>query len=529
MKFADLFTDVARSLRGRVTHGGHPRPAPPARANAAIPFTPTPPGRLGADRLALSDRQREAARAPDGPLAIVAGPGSGKTLVLAARIAYLVAEHGVPPDCILALAFSRQAATELRGRVRAFLGPAAAAVDVATFHAFGLRIVRRWGGELDYGAGEIAVAPAPLAAALLHATAAGLGLDLRGLPRVAASPGSPDTLYELVVRHRLDPAAPAPAPIPTLAAAYERRLVRAGLIDFPGMLAFPLRLFATHPPALAAYEGRYRHILCDEAQDLDPAQAALLGLLAAGHGNLTAVGDPLQALYAFRGATGAFLRDFPAQFGGAHVLGLTENFRATGQLVALANTLAATLPGGHRLTSADGDGPTAARYQADDEADEAGFVAARIAQLLRAGRVAHPGEIAVLARTNWQLAVIAPTLTARGIPVAAPGEVGHGDRVRLATIHQAKGSEWRAVFLIGCEEGLLPSQHALDAGDPGTLAGEHHAAYVAVTRPRQHLCLSSCRRRRAVDGDASRLCAPSRYFAVLAPALAPTARDPRAA
>lgn len=472
--------------------------------------------------------QREATLAPDGPLAIVAGPGSGKTRVLAARIGHLVTTRGIPPDRVLALTFSRKAALEMRLRVAAFLGNKGMAVDVATFHAFGLRVVRDWSRELGFPAGRVGHAASAIAQHLLGEAATDLGLDLRGMPTVSDSGGRVVALAESVARHRLDPAgAPVPSPIAALAAEYERRLIRAGLVDFPGMLVLPLRLFTWHRPALEHYRDRYRHILCDEVQDVDPAQAALLGLLAAGHGNLTVVGDPLQALYAFRGATGAFLRDFPRRYPRGRTVCLDENFRSTGTIVALANALSAGLPYGQRLVTANDAGPPVMRYDARDDDDEAAFVVAEIERLLRRGLVRHAGEVAVLARTNRQLAALASALRARGLEATRREQETPADRVQLTTIHRAKGAEWRAVFVVGLEEGIIPSCHAVRSGDPVDLANEHHAAYVAVTRSREHLFLSMCRRRARAEGEPPRACWPSRYLDALDAAALAATRPPQ--
>src|SRR5919199_280935 len=217
----------------------------------------------------LSPAQRQAVLAGDGPLLIVAGPGSGKTTVLAARIAYLVTSRGVPPTSVLAITFATKATRELRTRLGGLLGAVARGVDVTTFHAFGLRVVRQWSEALGWGPGPLAV------------------------------------WYEAVRRRR-------------------------GAVDYPAMRAQPLRLFAERPAALRVLQDSYRHVLCDEFQDVCAAQYRLLQLLAARHRNLVVVGDPLQTLYGWRGADVRFLRQFERDFPETQVVSLDQNFRTTG-------------------------------------------------------------------------------------------------------------------------------------------------------------------------------------------------------
>ena len=481
------------------------RPSGCAGTSCPVPNGPEP--------VRLSAAQREAVLAPDGPLLIVAGPGAGKTGVLAARIAHLVADRRIDPARILALTFSVKAAHELRLRIAAWLGARATAVDVSTFHAFGLRVARVWSRALGFTAGPPRVASALAAQTLLREAAAALGLAEAADPVLLAHLAA--TIDDYRLGHGT---APGSGPLPALAAAYEERLRVLGLVDFPGMLTLPLSLFARHPPALRHYQAAYEHLLVDELQDVCPVQAALLRLLAAGSGNLAVVGDPMQALYGWRGADGRFLRDFARLYPVARVVRLAENFRSTGHIVALANALGSALPYGQCLSTANPDGIPVVHYAACDETDEAAFVAAETRRLLGSGALAHPGEVAVLARTNQQLATLVPALRAHGLPATRREEDDTGGRVQLTTIHRAKGAEWRTVFVTGWEEGLLPHYRALGAVEPTALVGEHHVAFVAVTRPHERLYLTSCRQRATREGESPRPCAPSRFLAAMAAA-----------
>ena len=286
------------------------------------------------DLARLSLEQRQAVLAPCGPLAIVAGPGSGKTTVLAARIAYLVIARHVAPDSILAVSFTTKAARELRARLVGVLGPLGREVDVTTFHAFGLRIIRHWVGELGLGPGPPIVYEEDDARSLLRDVAQRQGVDVRMVPI--------PTLVSRVNRYRLGDET-APLWLRTLADEYEAALQGRGAVDFTAMLSAPLRLFDERPAALHLYQDAYRHILVDEFQDVSAPQYRLLQRLAARHGNLTVVGDPLQTLYAWRGADSDGLRHFQRDFPTARVFQLHTNYRSTGRILAVANALGASL------------------------------------------------------------------------------------------------------------------------------------------------------------------------------------------
>jgi DNA helicase-2/ATP-dependent DNA helicase PcrA len=610
----------------------------------------------------LSPAQREAVLAPDGPLLIVAGPGSGKTTVLAARIAYLVTARQVPPSSILALTFTTAAGRELRARLVGLLAEDARGVDALTFHALGLRLVRMWGEELGLGPGPVSVYGADDARELLCEAAA--------CTTTEAAEWDVDELQLALDRFRLTGADEGEAErLHSLADEYEALLRRRGAVDYPAMLAWPLRLFRDRPDAMRLLQDTYRHVLCDELQDVCPAQYALLRLLAERHRNLVVVGDPAQTLYGWRGADLRFLLGFQSDFPDVRILTLDQNFRATGRIVDLANSLGASLPYGHSLWTQNPPGERAVVFVAGDAREEAGFVATQIRQLRSEDVITEYGAAAVLYRTNGQAQEIALALRAAGVPYHVrgsgdlfgrrdvqdavaylrlaynPGDaaalarivnvpprrlgriaqivardpvtlsdlpelairlgpaaqanaealvklvgdlnqranhvsthmlldfalnesgyrawlagrrdgptrlaslaalrslaqraegdlgswlaeiqvgedpaVGHDDRDRvlLTSIHGAKGREWRVVFAVGLEEGLLPHVRALvsdssyrASGRPG-LEEELRVAYVAVTRPRERLFLSWCRTRERNGQPEARY--PSRFLQAL--------------
>lgn len=365
------------------------------------------------ERAELSPEQRAAVDAPDGPLLVLAGPGSGKTLVLTRRVAALVRERGVGPAGILALTFASKAARELRERLHALLGDGARELDIATFHALGLRIVRQWQEALGYGRGPLIVYGEAEARALLH--------QLVASHRGAGAQG-PEEVERAIRRARLGGGA-LTAPQRAVLDAYAAAMRRRGAVDFPAMLRLPLRLFGERPAALARYQHAYRNVLCDEFQDVAGVQYALLRALAAEHRNLVLVGDAMQAIYGWRGADGRIVPHFLADFPEARCCRLGQNFRSTGRIVALANGLAAPGNGGERLWTANPAGADILHHVAADADAEAAFVAAEIVRLVADGGVAVD-QIAVLFRVKGQATPLVLALRERGVPYRV---AGHGD------------------------------------------------------------------------------------------------------
>jgi DNA helicase-2/ATP-dependent DNA helicase PcrA len=463
-----------------------------------------------------SDEQLAAITAPEGPLLIVAGPGSGKTNTIAERIAYLVRQVRVPPAQVIAFSFTRVAAETLRARLVARLGLEGGIVTVTTFHAFGTRVIARWSAAVGYGGRrprrlpEEAERPLLLEALRCHE----LGIEappervLRALEEAVrlVRLGEGDALVsETTV---------------ALAAAYEALLRERNAVDFLGMLALPLRLLQDRPEILRRYQAAYRHVLVDEMQDLNTAQYRIARLLAQQHGCLTAVGDPAQTLYGFAGASERFLLDFPVQHPGTTTITLSQNFRSSGNIVDATNVIGVPLPYGRPLWTANPPGPDPVLYSADDDRDERGLVAAEIAALLRTGDVASRADIAVLYRLREQDGPLRRALKERGVPCGRDRGTSLEPRVHLGTVHGAKGEEWATVFIVGLEEAILPHRRALLDESPGALTTERHVAYVAVSRPRERLYLTHCGRRpeggAAADGGAGyRVATPSRFLLAL--------------
>jgi len=268
----------------------------------------------------LDPDQRAAAETVEGPLLIVAGPGTGKTRTLTHRLAHLILERGALPEQCLAVTFSRRAAAEMEERLAALVPAAVGRVLVATFHGLGLILLREQAVE------------ARVAAPQERAEIARELFDLSGLKADRA-------LEEIGRLRRLrgsDADAACSQELAERTGLYERALESRGLLDFDDLLLKPLALLRERPDLVDLYRRRFRWISIDEYQDIDPLQYALVRLLSSPEGSLCAIGDPDQSIYGFRGADVGFFLRFRLDFPGARVVHLTRNYRSTRLLVEAA-------------------------------------------------------------------------------------------------------------------------------------------------------------------------------------------------
>ena len=267
---------------------------------------------------ALDDDQRAAAGCVDGPLMIIAGPGSGKTRTLTHRIAHLVAECGVAASSCLAITFTRRAAGELRARLGALIPAQADAVHVHTFHSLGLSILQEHANAAGLQRG-FRVAGDNERVELLESA---MGLSAR---KAGALLGT----VSLAKRTCAVPDSETAAAL----AAYQSALSMRNWIDFDDLVGLPVRLLSGDPGLAAHYRERFRCVSVDEFQDVDAQQYALVRLLAPAGANLCVIGDPNQAIYGFRGADAGCFARFEADYRGARVVRLTRNYRSSGTIV----------------------------------------------------------------------------------------------------------------------------------------------------------------------------------------------------
>ncbi|MFM9226789.1 MAG: ATP-dependent helicase [Actinomycetota bacterium] len=377
----------------------------------------------------LNPDQHDAVHHPGGPLLVVAGAGSGKTRVLTQRIAWLVST-GVHPGDILAITFTNKAAEEMRERVVASVGESARRMWVTTFHKACVRILRRNAEAIDFPS-QFAIYDAQDSKRLVGWVIRDMGLDPRKFP--AGTVQSRISLWknEMVpVAAAVDGADnPATKRIAEVYREYQARLERAGAMDFDDLLLNTVKLLERHPEVLAHYQRRFKHILVDEFQDTNRAQNRIVLLLGAGHHNVCVVGDSDQSIYKFRGADLRNISDFERAFPDVTVIVLAQNYRSTQNILTAANAVISRNSGRlHKdLWTSGGEGERIVRFWADDEWDEANFVATTVREL-RSETGLEWRDIAVMYRTNAQSRTIEETMMRAGIPYKVVGGTRFYDR-----------------------------------------------------------------------------------------------------
>jgi DNA helicase-2/ATP-dependent DNA helicase PcrA len=420
--------DVAPAARAAAA----PRIAP-AGAPVAVPTAvPRPAAGLDPDQAA-------AANLITGPLLIVAGPGTGKTRTLTHRLAKIVTEHGVPAANCLAITFTRRACEEMRERLDTLLGDQAADLTVATFHRLGLDLLR----ERHKDAGltdDFAVADESTRTAVLR----DLLPDTSATELRKAMTAVSLTKRTAAARFAAESAGETGSDVvgdTDLADRYDTALHGAGLVDFDDLLILPVRLLAGAPDVADVFRDRFRRVCVDEYQDVDELQYRLLRLLCPptgpDGGNLCAIGDPDQAIYAFRGADVGFFLRFREDYPAARTVALTRNYRSSPVIVAGA--LAAVAPSTlvpdralHAMRDRDTDGARIVIRSTSDVDAEARFVVHAIEELLGgstfhardSGRVGTDGvggglsfdDIAILYRTGAQARPLMAALSKEGLP-----------------------------------------------------------------------------------------------------------------
>jgi DNA helicase-2/ATP-dependent DNA helicase PcrA len=381
-----------------------------------------PPTDLLAD---LNPVQRDAVLAAEGPVLIVAGAGSGKTRVITYRVAHLL-RSGVRPRQILAITFTNKAADEMRSRIRWLVGSAVAQdMWIMTFHSACARILRFEAGNLGppYGP-NFTIYDEQDAERVISQILKEIDLDPKKWPARSMKHAISQAKNACVDAGQLaDVAQSYPERVASqVYTAYEQRLRQANALDFDDLLMQCVKLFETREDILAKWQERFRYIVIDEYQDTNHAQYRFANLLAAKYRNLCVVGDEDQSVYAFRGATIRNILEFERDYPDAKVFKLEQNYRSTQTILDVANSLIRNNAQrkDKRLFTDRGTGAKVIRYQADDEHDEAHFVAGEIARLEREdGR--KGSQIAVFYRTNAQSRILEEVFLRYGVPYRVVG------------------------------------------------------------------------------------------------------------
>ena len=378
----------------------------------------------------LNEAQQVAASETEGPVLIIAGPGSGKTRTLTHRVAYIIASAKAYPSEILALTFTNKAAREMRSRIEEIVGPHADRIWMGTFHAIFARLLRVEGHHLGYDR-NFSIYDVDDGQRMIKQIMQSRGMDTRQY-----TPRSIQFMISNAKNRRVGPLELqriAAGPHQTLAAEifpiYERQLAAANALDFDDLLLKPLVLFEQFPAVLETYRDRWKYIHIDEYQDTNKAQYALARALAGAHSNICVVGDDAQSIYAFRGADISNILSFQKDYPSANVLRLEQNYRSTQRILRVAEAI---IRGNEdqlkkSLWTENGEGEPVRLMEALSEKDEAQRVERIIRdQSLRYGL--NLNQIAVLYRTNAQSRSFEDALRRGGIAYRVVGGVSFYQR-----------------------------------------------------------------------------------------------------
>jgi DNA helicase-2/ATP-dependent DNA helicase PcrA len=366
------------------------RDAPTGSSDPAAPPPPPDPAAREARRQAraeeivraLNPEQARAVTTTDGPLLILAGAGSGKTRVLAHRIAYLVSVKDVAPWRILAVTFTNRAAAELRERIISLVGEGGRDVVAGTFHSLAARVLRADGEAIGIGR-RFVIYDTDDQQALMKQILREEDMPLTGEFRPSAVLGAisraknemldPTFLAENAVNHR-------ERTIAHLATRYQERLRKANALDFDDLLLEAVRLFEEAPEVLATYQQKWRYLHVDEYQDTNRAQYLWVRALASKHGNLCVVGDDDQSIYSWRGADLRNILDFERDWPKTAIVKLEQNYRSTQLILDAAHAVVSrnTARKDKKLWTENDGGVRIQRFEAYNEEEEAEWIARQV-------------------------------------------------------------------------------------------------------------------------------------------------------
>jgi len=384
----------------------------------------------------LTERQRPPATHADGPLLIVAGPGSGKTRVMAHRIAYLVSALNIQPHRILAVTFTNKAARELRERCERILGAPAGGLAVRTFHSFCAQLLRIDGAlaglQPNYSIyddddqermvrrvlEEFEIDPKRFAPRAVLAAISDAKNQMIEARQYAAGPGS--YFEEIVAR---------------VYRRYQELLLAANAVDFDDLLLVTHRLFESSPEVLEKYQARFKHLLIDEFQDTNALQFGLARMLAAGHHNICVVGDPNQSIYSWRHADPRNMLDFKRVYPNARTVTLDQNYRSTQTIIEAAAALISHNKGRlpNDLWTENDKGAPVVIGEAYDEEEEARLVVQEVERLVQDDQVPR-SAMAAMYRVNAQSRALEVACNRHGIPYQLVGGLKFYERREIRDV-----------------------------------------------------------------------------------------------
>ncbi len=375
----------------------------------------------------LNDRQREAVEAIDGPLLIVAGPGSGKTRLITSRIAYLLRVAGVYPSRIAAVTFTNKAAREMRARVESVASYDAPRLTMGTFHAFCARVLRMDGEAIGLDR-NFGIYDDSDQLEMIKRGMGELEIDTKQTsPRaiLSAISGAKSQLLS-AEGFRMRTASYFDEIVGRVYERYETLMARSDAVDFDDLLLKTYFLLSQRQDVAEKYQDRYVHFMIDEFQDTNVAQYAIARLIAQKHRNLCVVGDPDQSIYSWRNADIRNILSFQRDFPDAKIVPLEQNYRSTQTILDAASRLisANSQRVEKELFTTNGEGVPIEIAEGYDEEEEAQFVLREVASLTRGGGSSAPyllGDIAVMYRVNAQSRALEESCLRYGVPYQVVG------------------------------------------------------------------------------------------------------------
>ncbi len=381
----------------------------------------------------LNEKQQEAVAALHGPVLVLAGAGSGKTRVLTHRLAHLINTKTATAQQLMAVTFTNKAAAEMRARVSALVGEAAARqMALGTFHGLGVRLLRAQHKYAPRSA-NFTIVDTTDSEKLIREACIALGIspqevtprNIRSMISKAKSTQTSPEAFAAAIQSPIAEAAARVYPV------YEKLLSENDGYDFDDLIIAPLQLLAEHEAVRRRYQQQWRWLSVDEYQDTNPPQDALLKLLLGPEQNLCAVGDDYQAIYSWRGAQVDHILQFEAQFPGCATIYLTQNYRSTSPILEAANQIiAVNEEQKHKeLWTQDQSGDAVQVLAVASDRAEANCVRTGVQDAIENGAAA--GECAILYRTNAQSRAFEEELMLHNIPYQIVGGIRFYDRAEI--------------------------------------------------------------------------------------------------
>ncbi|URN96150.1 MAG: DNA helicase PcrA [Candidatus Pristimantibacillus lignocellulolyticus] len=383
----------------------------------------------------LNAPQREAVKATEGPLLIMAGAGSGKTRVLTHRIAYLIEKNRVAPWSILAITFTNKAAREMQERVSALVGASGRDIWVSTFHSMCVRILRKDIDRIGFSS-NFSILDSTDQLSVIRSCMKDENIDVKKVEPKSVQATISSAKNELISPEAYENKAGDYFQniVAKIYKMYQKRLKNNNSLDFDDLIMKTIQLFKEEPEALKFYQNKFRYIHVDEYQDTNRAQYMLCRMLADQHHNICVVGDSDQSIYRWRGADISNILNFEDDYPEAKTIMLEQNYRSTANILNAANAVIALNSGrkAKNLWTDQGEGNKISVYFAESDREEGYFVTGVIQNNMAKNR--KYSDHAILYRTNAQSRLIEETLIKSEIPYQIVGGIKFYDRKEIKDI-----------------------------------------------------------------------------------------------